>query len=285
MIKSIPTTCSALLIFLFSLTLVVSCSPGQDAEDIGADQDRGKTVDEIIDDPGNPYAGSGQAAPVEVFPFYHASVGLKYAGQEILVDPYDGAERYTDDFDSPELVLITHTHPDHLDMATLKGLTLATSTIIGPKAVTDKLGGLDVGTVVTLANGDTTDIQGIMVRAVPAYNYPQSESSGHKKGDFNGYVLTMGTTSYYFSGDTGPAPELEDLGVIDYAFVSMNTPYTMSIEEAAGLVSKMGVGTVYPYHYRNKDGSFSDVEQFARLVDEANVGTKVVLEDWYPESK
>ena len=274
----------ALFLTSLTVTLFTSCSP-TDGEDVGAQQDPEKTVDEIIDDPGNPYAGSGQAAPVELFPFFHAAVGLKYAGQEILIDPYNGAERYADDFNEPDLILITHTHPDHMDMATLKGLTLSSATVVGPKAVTDQLGAMGFADVVTMDNGDTTDHQGIKVRAVPAYNYPQGDKAFHKKGDFNGYVVTMGNESYYFSGDTGPAPELEDIGVIDYAFVSMNQPYTMTVEQAANMVTKLGAGTVYPYHYRNKDGTFSDVEEFKRLVEEAKVGVKVILQDWYPEAK
>ena len=37
--------------------------------------------------------------------------------------PSAGAERYTE-FGAPDLMLITHTHPDHLDPATLGGLKL-----------------------------------------------------------------------------------------------------------------------------------------------------------------
>lgn len=272
-----------LFLLTLCLALFASCTPKNDnAADIGADQAPG-TVESITSTPGNPYAGTAQVAPVEVFPYVHGSLGLKYAGQDILVDPYDGAERYTTDFNDPDILLITHTHGDHMDKETLKGITFSSTRLIGPKAVTDAIGNMGFAEVITLANGEADTLQDIVIKAVPAYNYPQTAQSGHKKGDFNGYVLTLGKENYYISGDTGPAPELnrDSLGIIDVAFVSMNQPYTMTVEDAARMVTGIRPGLVYPYHYRNKDGSFSDVEKFKQLVDDESVGIDVRLNDWY----
>ena len=275
------------ILFLVSLCLALfaACNPAtDDPEDIGADQAPG-TVGSITDDPGNPYAGTAQAAPVEIFPYFHAGIGLKYAGQDILIDPYDGAERFKGDFDAPDVILITHTHPDHMDKETLKGFTLGGTRLIGPRAVTSAIGNMGWAEVITLNNGDTANLNNIEIMAVPAYNVPQTAQSFHKKGEFNGYVLTLGKERYYVSGDTGPAPELDSLGIINVAFISMNQPYTMTVEDAAGLATRMRPGVIYPYHYRNKDGSFADVQQFKKLVDDKSVGIDVRLNDWYPEKK
>jgi L-ascorbate metabolism protein UlaG (beta-lactamase superfamily) len=43
---------------------------------------------------------------------------------------------------------------------------------------------------------------------------------------------------------------LED---IDVAFVSMNLPYTMTVESAASAVLDFTPKTVFPYHYRGTD--------------------------------
>ncbi len=268
------------LLFLLFLSLALFAACGRpDGEDIGEEQSD-REVDEFIEHPGNPLAGSGQASPVDVFPFYHGSLGMRYAGLDILIDPYDGAERY-ERFSAPDLVLITHTHPDHMDTKTLSGLDLSKATLVAPQAVMNGLSGLKFAEREMLANGDTLDYKGNLILAVPAYNVPPT--NGHPKGQFNGYVLELGKERVYVSGDTGPAPELKELRNIDMAFVSMNEPYTMSIDSAASLVTAIRPKLVRPYHYRNKDGSFADLKEFRRLVQEDAPGVRVLIEDWYVE--
>jgi L-ascorbate metabolism protein UlaG (beta-lactamase superfamily) len=38
---------------------------------------------------------------------------------------------------------------------------------------------------------------------------------------------------------------------------------------------------VYPFHYRNKDGTFMDTEQFAEMVTKGDKGIEVRVLDWY----
>ena len=46
---------------------------------------------------------------------------------------------------------------------------------------------------------------------------------------------------------------------IDHAFIYMNLPYIMSVEQAASAILEMKPKNVYPYHYRNADKTFSPV--------------------------
>jgi L-ascorbate metabolism protein UlaG (beta-lactamase superfamily) len=62
---------------------------------------------------------------------------------------------------------------------------------------------------------------------------------------------------------------------IDVAFVCMNLPYTMTVEQAASAVREFKPKIVYPYHYRG-----SDTEKFKQLVG-ADSGVEVRLRDWY----
>jgi L-ascorbate metabolism protein UlaG (beta-lactamase superfamily) len=68
---------------------------------------------------------------------------------------------------------------------------------------------------------------------------------------------------------------------IDVAFVCMNLPYTMDVEEAADAVLAFRPKVVYPYHYRGKDG-LSDVQHFKELVNAKDPAIEVRLVDWYP---
>ena len=69
---------------------------------------------------------------------------------------------------------------------------------------------------------------------------------------------------------------------IDIAFVCMNLPYTMDINQAADAVLEFQPKIVYPFHYRAKEG-FSDVNEFKELVNKENSDIEVRIRKWYPE--
>jgi L-ascorbate metabolism protein UlaG (beta-lactamase superfamily) len=74
---------------------------------------------------------------------------------------------------------------------------------------------------------------------------------------------------------------MRNLQNIDIAFVCMNLPYTMDINQAASAVLEFQPKIVYPFHYRGQDG-FSDVEAFKKLVNAKNKTIEVRLKNWYP---
>ena len=61
---------------------------------------------------------------------------------------------------------------------------------------------------------------------------------------------------------------------IAVAFLPMNLPYTMTVEQAAEAVNTFKPAVVYPYHYRG-----SDLEAFKAAV---GPDTEVRLREWYP---
>ena len=58
------------------------------------------------------------------------------------------------------------------------------------------------------------------------------------------------------------------------AFLPMNLPYTMSVEQAADAVKAFKPAVVYPYHSQG-----SDLEQFTTLVGDA---AEVRVLEFYP---
>lgn len=117
------------------------------------------------------------------------------------------------------------------------------------------------------------------IRAVPMYNLPDDDESRHPKGWGNGYILTLGEENIYFSGDTEDIPEMRELEDIDIAFVCMNLPYTMDVEQAASAVLDFQPAIVYPYHHRGQD-----IREFRKLVNRDNERIEVRLRDWYPDN-
>jgi L-ascorbate metabolism protein UlaG (beta-lactamase superfamily) len=222
-----------------------------------------------------------ESGDLKVTPILHGTLVLEFGGKTIYIDPYGGAEVFQGQ-KAPDVVIITDIHGDHHNQKTLDALDLSKATIIAPKAVIEKLPEEMVKKAKELANGQTMTINAITVSALPMYNLPETDDSRHPKGRGNGYILEMGSKRIYISGDTEDIPEMRALNNIDVAFVCMNLPYTMDINQAASAVSEFKPKVVYPYHYRGSEG-LSDVAQFKKLVNEAAPDVEVRLRQWYPE--
>lgn len=218
---------------------------------------------------------SAGSSELTIHPIVHGSVVFTYDGKTVFADPYGGAELY-EEFNSPDIILITHTHGDHYNPETLSGLDTENATFIVPQTVATAMGDAYSSQRMVLANGQSTDLMNIDVSAVAMYNLPGDESVRHQKGDGNGYIIGFGNRKVYVSGDTEDTPEMRSLEDIDIAFVCMNLPYTMDIERAASAVTEFQPDIVYPYHHRGQD-----IEAFKQLVDAANRGVDVRLKDWY----
>lgn len=218
---------------------------------------------------------------LKVTPIVHSTMVMQWKNRTIFVDPYGGADKFSA-FGTPDLVLITDIHGDHMNKETLSGLDLSKTTLVAPQAVIDQLGKeVSFKKVKSLANATSTKWKGIGIEGVPMYNLPETEDSRHPKGRGNGYVLTVGGERIYISGDTEDIAEMRGLSDIDIAFVCMNLPYTMTVEQAADAVLEFKPKVVYPFHYRGSEG-LADVGKFKELVDSGNAGVEVRLRNWYP---
>jgi L-ascorbate metabolism protein UlaG (beta-lactamase superfamily) len=71
------------------------------------------------------------------------------------------------------------------------------------------------------------------------------------------------------------AMAMRQLRDIDVAFIPMNLPFTMTVEQAADAVREFKPKIVYPYHSRG-----SDLDEFTRLVG-TDVGVEVRVRQWY----
>lgn len=212
---------------------------------------------------------------ITVQPIQHGTLVLSWKGTTIYADPFGGAEAF-EGIDAPDLILITDIHGDHLNVETLNALDTEGATLVVPQAVADRLPESLVDQAVVIGNGESTEQMGIAIRAIPMYNLPETEESRHPKGRGNGYILTMGGKNIYLSGDTEGIPEMRSLENIDVAFVCMNLPYTMDVEQAADAVLDFKPDIVYPYHYRGQD-----TQKFKELVNAGDEGIEVRLRDWY----
>jgi L-ascorbate metabolism protein UlaG (beta-lactamase superfamily) len=218
--------------------------------------------------------------PLLIQPILHTSLVLTWNEKTIYVDPYGGSKAYAD-ISNPDLIIITDIHGDHMNIETLTALNTERSVIIAPQAVVEQLPEKLKIRAKSLGNGGILEESEVKITALPMYNLPETEDSRHPKGRGNGYILTFGNTTVYISGDTEDIPEMRSLKNIDIAFVCMNQPFTMTIEQAASAVLEFKPKIVYPFHYRGQ-GGFSDVETFRKLIESGNNQIEVRLRNWYP---
>lgn len=232
-----------------------------------------------------PYAaraqqGGGDSYEVEggevvIFPVAHASFVMTVPGMVIYNDPVGGASAY-EGHPAPDLILITHEHGDHYDVETLTALAGEETRLVTNPAVFDMLPEDLKAKATSIGNGENTSVGDIEIEAIPAYNTTEGRLQYHPKGRDNGYVLTVGGRRIYIAGDTEDIPEMRALSDIHIAFVPMNLPFTMDVDQASSAVAEFKPAFVYPYHYRD-----SDPELFATKLAEAGAETKVVMGPWY----
>ena len=218
--------------------------------------------------------------PLQIQPVLHATLVLTWGGKTIYVDP-SGDTKIFDGLAAPDLILITDIHGDHFNAETLAAIETSKAKIIAPKAVVDKMTDDLKSKAILLNNNETTSQFDISIKAIPMYNLPEAPDAKHTKGRGNGYVLTFGNKIVYLSGDTAGIPEMRSLKNVDVAFVCMNLPYTMDVNEAASAVIDFKPKIVYPYHYRGQNG-LSDTEAFKKLVNTSDKKIDVRLRNWYP---
>ncbi len=223
------------------------------------------------------------ASEVKIIPIEHATAVLEWNGLTIYIDPFGGVKAFEGQ-KRPDLILITDIHGDHFSPETLNEINSDNVKIIAPKAVVDKMSeSIRVNTQI-MANGESKEIEGITIEAIPMYNLREEAKKFHEKGRGNGYVLNIGGERIYFSGDTEDIPEMRNLKNIDKAFICMNLPYTMTEERAADAVLDFKPKQVYPYHYRGQP-DVSNVAKFKEIVNAANTEIEVVQLDWYPNDE
>jgi L-ascorbate metabolism protein UlaG (beta-lactamase superfamily) len=213
-----------------------------------------------------PHTFETSAGPVTITPIYHASTLLQANGKNIYLDPYTLGN--FDGLPPADLILISHTHADHMDPGAIALVSKPETQIWAPAVVIQT-----VTTAKLISNGETKQWNGWSIEAMPAYNIKNGDR--HKKGVDNAYILTYGGQRFYFSADTESIPEMRALKNIDAAFVCMNYR-TMPPEEAADAVKAFHPKYVIPYHYKGSDtGVFQKALQ--------GTGIDVLMLNYYPE--
>lgn len=203
--------------------------------------------------------------------FKHASLAIEYDGLEIYVDPVTkvgDTEIDYSDMPKADYILVTHEHWDHLDPKAIGELEKNDTVIILNRTAQEQLGRGEV-----MNNWQTKTLaDGIVLESVPAYNTTPGREKFHPKGNGNGYILNIDDTRIFIAGDTEDIPEFSQIKNIDLAFLPVNQPYTMTIDQAEKAALTIRPKILIPYHY-----SDTPIEQLKQRLDADKSGIEVKI--------
>lgn len=207
--------------------------------------------------------------PLGITLIKHGTLALSYKGLSIHVDPVSGLGKPTDyatEFPKADVILVTHEHGDHFDKEAIGALSNEKTLLVTNERCAQMLG---YGTA--MANGDATELPGgIHLEAVPAYNYTEGHTQFHPKGRDNGFVLTVDGLRIYVAGDTEDIPEMAAIKDIDVAFLPVNQPYTMTVEQCLNAAKVMMPKVLIPYHF-----SQTELSELPKLLSGTGIDVRI----------
>ena len=209
--------------------------------------------------------------PIEITMFKHASLSIEYEGEMFYIDPVTKFGDVTVDYSTmpkADYILVTHEHGDHLDPLAIKELSKSDTVIILNATAQKQLGQGDI-----MANNQTKMLsKGVKLESVAAYNTTPGREKFHPKGNGNGYILDFEGTRIYIAGDTEDIPEMADIKDVELAFLPVNQPYTMTIDQAEKAALTISPKILVPYHYSN-----TPIEELKDRLDKDNSGIEVLI--------
>jgi L-ascorbate metabolism protein UlaG (beta-lactamase superfamily) len=225
----------------------------------------------------------------------HASFLVQLGGQNLLIDPVFSERiawvypRYARPglpaaaLPPIDVVLISHSHPDHLDLASIEALPRDATAIV-PMGLGRLFTRLQFARVIELNWWEPASLKGFQVTLVPARHWSRRTWWDHNRTLWGGYVIGSPAAAIYFAGDSAWCDVFAEIGrripglaaallpIGGYApawFMSQNH---LSPEEAGQAFLDSGARVLVPMHW----GTF-------QLTDEPLCEPIARLEAWWRE--
>ncbi len=195
--------------------------------------------------------------------FKHSSMALEIEGRRIYVDPVDEFADYKN-LPKADLILVTHHHYDHFELEAVYKLMQPSTQIICDQTTSGILAEHGISSMTVRPREQVTPFEWLKIETVAAYNYSEGRTQFHpKEREDVGYILNFGGFRLYLAGDGENTPEMKSVKEIDAAFLPVNQPYTMTVDQAVDAVRAIRPKIFYPYHYGQTEET-TDLERLQR---------------------
>ncbi|MFY0687443.1 MAG: MBL fold metallo-hydrolase [Cyclobacteriaceae bacterium] len=208
----------------------------------------------------------------------HSVILLRMNGKTILIDPMLGpdaapiapfkSKRFSentldliDQFPQIDLVLMTHDHYDHLDLASIKSLIPKVKQYyvgLGIKRHLTKWGIKD-GLITEFDWWDEESIDGIKITYTPSRHFSGRGATDRQKSLWGGWAIKTSEENIYFSGDGGYGEHFKEvgqrLGPFDFGIMECGQynelwhQIHMYPEESVKAAKEAGVKKAMPVHW------------------------------------
>jgi len=180
----------------------------------------------------------------------HGTLMIQVDGYTIHIDPVKMFGTDYSKLPKADLLLVTHEHSDHYDLAAIKEVSKDGTLFVSNGRVAELSG---MSEAMKVGEGKEIYECGITLKATAAYNTTPDRQQFHPKGRDVGFLIDIDDLRIYVSSDTEDIPEMAELKDVDIAFLSTNQPYTMTAEQCINAIKTIHPTIVYPYHYGDTD--------------------------------
>ncbi|MFY0406225.1 MBL fold metallo-hydrolase [Solicola sp. PLA-1-18] len=195
----------------------------------------------------------------------HATCTVELDGARVLTDPLlldrlahlrRFAPTPPDEARTADVVLVSHLHPDHLHVPSLR-LVADGAVFVVPRGAAGYLqaAGVPSERVLEVVPGDRVDVAGVDVEVLPAAHDGHRHVLSRVTAPALGFRLAHGRRTLWFPGDTGLTDDMRDVDPVDLALAPVGgwgptLPVThLGPAEAAVAVGRVGATHAVPVHY------------------------------------
>lgn len=239
-----------ILFFVLALVTFSNCSSSAKQID-GQTIDSSETIETVQKEYGfkNDKFVTKKGRTVTIHFIKHGTLMMDVDGYMVHIDPVTMFGTDYSKLPKADLLLVTHEHKDHFDMAVIEAVMKSGNRFLSNGRVAEmsqKSEAMQVGQTIDLGNN-------ITIKATAAYNNSPGKEQFHPKGRDVGFVIAVDNLKIYVAGDTEDIEEMKQLKNIDVAFLPVNQPFTMTPEQCIKAVDMFRPKVVYPYHYGQTD--------------------------------
>jgi N-acyl-phosphatidylethanolamine-hydrolysing phospholipase D len=160
----------------------------------------------------------------------HSTVLLQLGGLNLITDPMFSERAFPVQWLGPrrlmdpalplealpplDLILISHSHYDHLDRPTIRRLARMhpSASWVVPLGLGDYIRGWGAREITELDWWQTADVRGVAVTTTPARHFSARRPGDRNRSLWCGFAAAVGERRVWFAGDTAYHPEFGEIG-------------------------------------------------------------------------